>query len=80
MVETFLIKSFKKLSGLLDLLGPGDAIMADRGFAIDDILPPGVTLYVPPRLNDSEQLTESEQTTTRLIASVRIHVEQALLF
>ena len=71
-------KKLTHLSGLLDLLEPGDAIMADRGFTIDDILPPGVTLNVPPRLNDSGQLTESERTTTRHIASVRIHVERAM--
>lgn len=71
-------KKLTQLSGLLDLLEPGDAIMADRGFTIDDILPPGVTLNVPPRLNDSGQLTESERTTTRRIASVRIHVERAM--
>ena len=71
-------KKLTQLSGLLDLLEPGDAVMADRGFTIDDILPPGVTLNVPPRLNDSGQLTESERTTTRRIASVRIHVERAM--
>ena len=71
-------KKLTHLSGLLDLLEPGDAIMADCGFTIDDILPPGVTLNVPPRLNDSGQLTESERTTTRHIASVRIHVERAM--
>ena len=71
-------KKLTQLSRLLDLLEPGDAIMTDRGFTIDDILPPGVTLNVPPRLNDSGQLTESERTTTRCIASVRIHVERAM--
>ena len=71
-------KKLTQLSGLLDLLDPGDAVMADRGFTIDDILPSGVTLNVPPRLNDSGQLTESERTTTRRIASVRIHVERAM--
>lgn len=71
-------KKLTQLSGLLDLLESGDAIMADRGFTIDDILPPGVTLNVPPRMNDSGQLTESERTTTRRIASVRIHVERAM--
>ena len=71
-------KKLTQLSGLLDLLESGDAIMADRGFTIDDILPPGVTLNVPPCMNDSGQLTESERTTTRHIASVRIHVERAM--
>ena len=63
---------------LLNLLEPGDAIMADRGFTIDDILPQGVTVNVPPRMNESGQLTEFERTTTRRIASVRIHVERAI--
>ena len=52
--------------------------MADRGFTTSDILPPGVTLNVPPMLNETGQLTEEERTTTRRIASVRIHVERAI--
>ena len=71
-------KKLSQLSGLLDLLEPGDAVMADRGFTTDDILPPGVTLNVPPRLNNSGQLTESERTTTRRVASVSIHVKRAM--
>ena len=46
--------------GVLKLLEPGDSIMADRGFTISDILPPGVTLNVPPMLNETGQLTEEE--------------------
>ena len=55
--------SDKKLTmecGILKLLEPGDSIMADRGFTISDILPPGVTLNVPPMLNETGQLTEEE--------------------
>ena len=52
--------------------------MADRGFTIEDILPPGVSLNVPPRMNESGQLTDDERTSTRRIASVRIHVERAI--
>ena len=41
-------KKLTQVSGLLNLLEPGDAIMADRGFTIGDILPQGVTLNMPP--------------------------------
>ena len=71
-------KKLTQISGLLNLLEPGDAIMADRGFIIDDILPQGVTINVPPQMNESGQLTGSERTTTRRIASVQIHVERAI--
>ena len=73
--------SDKKLTaeyGILKLLESGDAIMADRGFTIEDILPTGVTLNVPPKLNETGQLTENERSTTRRIASIRIHVERAI--
>jgi len=75
------IISDKKLtfqSGLLDLLEPGDTIMADRGFNIDELLPSGVSLNVPPQLNESGQLTVGERTSTRRIASVQVHVERAI--
>ena len=66
--------------GLLDYLEEGDAIMADRGFNIGDLLEgKGVTLNIPPRLSDpSGQLSESDRVKTRRIASVRIHVERAI--
>ena len=73
--------SDKKLTvqcGILKLLEPGDSIMTDRGFTITNVLPPNVLLNVPPRLNETGQLTEAERTTTRRIASVRIHVERAI--
>ena len=73
--------SDKKLtveSGILKLFESGDSIMADRGFTIEDILPSGVSLNVPPRMNESGQLTDDERTVTRRIASVRIHVERAI--
>ena len=65
-------------SGLLDLLGAGDFIMADRGFTIADLLEmKGVTLNIPPmKVND--QLSEKELITTRRIAALRIHVERAI--
>ena len=36
--------------GILDLLQPGDQIMADRGFDIDTDIPSGVELNIPPHI------------------------------
>ena len=65
-------------SGLIDLLEPGDSVMADRGFTIRDILDiRGVGLNIPP-IKTSDQLSEDELILTRRIATLRIHVERAI--
>ena len=64
--------------GILNLLGPGDQVMADRGFDIQGDLPTGVTLNIPPFLNGNDELTLEETVSTRKIASARIHVERAI--
>ena len=71
-------RQLTKLSGLLDLLEPGDSVMADRGFTIADLLAARkIILNIPP-MKTSSQFTERELTTTRRIASLRIHVERAI--
>ena len=76
MEETFLAN----ILGLLDLLEERDAVMADRGFTIGDLLEPiNVTLNIPPRVEDpSGQLTKHDRVETSCIASVRVHVERAI--
>ena len=64
--------------GLFNLLEPGDEILADRGFGIEDDLPAGVSLNLPPFLNDQKQFSEEDETKTRRIAKYRIHVERAI--
>ena len=65
-------------SGLLDLLEPGDSVMADKGFLIADILHDrGVELNIPPLKTDT-QLSEDDLILTRRIANLRIHVERAI--
>ena len=66
-------------SGLLDLpLKENDSIMADKGFTIQDLLPLGVSLYIPPFLGSSAQMPTEDVILTQEIASLCIHVERAV--
>lgn len=56
----------------------GDCVMADKGFQIQDILPLGVTLNIPPFLGGDGQMSPEDVIKTQQIASVRIHVERAI--
>ena len=64
--------------GILDLLQSGDSVMADKGFEIESDLPKDVSLNIPPFLRDKEHFSIEEETITRRIASLRIHVERAI--
>ena len=63
-------KYITEKSGLLKYLKPGDNVMADRGFEITNILPPGVGLNIPPFKAARAQLTAEEVNETVHIASV----------
>jgi len=57
----------------------GDAIMADRGFTIQEYTDNlGIKLIIPSFLNGREQLHENEVIQTQQIASERIHVERMI--
>lgn len=62
---------------ILDILEPGDLVIADKGFLIEDLLPNGVALNVPPFLSTPQFTVEQVQQTER-IAKARIHVERAI--
>ena len=66
-------------SGLLDLLEPGDNVMADKGFTIGDLLKSrGCTLNIPPFRGKNNQFTTEEILETQQIAELRIHVERCI--
>ena len=66
-----------KLSGLLDLLEPGDDVMADKGFTIRKLLSEkGVTLNIPEFLSSKRQFTVGEIEHTEQVAKLRIHIER----
>ena len=71
-------KQITKDCGILCMLEPGDDLMADRGFDIEDDMPDGVTLNIPPFLNGAPQLSVSDENETRRIAAVGVHVERAI--
>ncbi|XP_064485722.1 uncharacterized protein LOC135398196 [Ornithodoros turicata] len=66
-------------SGFLELpFEPGDSVMADKGFKIDDLLQSkGVGLNIPPFLR-KDQFTPEEVQETQNIAALRIHVERRI--
>lgn len=66
-------------SGFLDLsFEANDSVMADKGFTIQDLLPVGVSLNIPPFLGSSAQMPAQDVVKTQEIASLRIHVERAI--
>ena len=68
-----------EVSGLLAKLEPGDEIMADKGFTIQDMLVPyGVRLNMPPFLQSNSQMPANDIFVTKKIARLRVHVERAI--
>ncbi|KAF7641614.1 hypothetical protein LDENG_00276260 [Lucifuga dentata] len=63
-------------SGILSLLRPGMAIMVDRGFLVDDIVP--CKIYRPAFLSGRSQMPASEVRETQAIARLRVHVERLI--
>ena len=66
-------------SGFLDqTFDNGDSVMADKGVTVQDLLPPGVGLNIPPFLGSQGQMNAKDVVKTQLIASLRVHVERAI--
>ena len=66
-------------SGFLDHLIIGDVVIADRGFEItEDLALRGATLCIPPFTKGKSQLSQREVETSRVLSSLRIHVERAI--
>lgn len=65
-------------SGLIGQLEPGDAIMVDKGFRLND-LPPGVQVHIPPfRKANEAQMSEEDVAHTRQVASARVIIERVI--
>lgn len=68
-----------KESGFLDCLLPGDVVMADRGFLVEEeIERRGAQLVTPAFKGQRSQLEGSETERSRIISNERIHIERAI--
>ena len=63
----------------MDLLEPGDLVMADKGFVIDDLLTKKqCSLVIPNFLMQKGQFSAAEAEQNKIILSnLRVHVERA---
>ncbi len=72
-------KHLTENSGLLNKLLPGDTILADRGFDIQESIGLcAITVKIPAFTKGKPQLSGIEVEQTRRIANVRIHVERVI--
>ena len=69
-------KQITQESGLLTLLKHGMAVMVDKGFLIEDIVP--CKIYRPALLSGRSQMSAGEVRETQAIARLRVHVERLI--
>ncbi|XP_063734613.1 uncharacterized protein LOC134861367 [Eleginops maclovinus] len=65
-----------KLSGITKLLKPDMAIMVDKGFRVDDLVP--CKVYRPAFLSKNKQMSRENVRQTQSIARLRVHVERCI--
>ena len=72
-------KQLTKESGILQKLLPGDILLADRGFDIEeDVAMFQASLKFPAFTKGVSQLPPLEIEKTRKVANLRIHVERVI--
>ena len=72
-------KILTKESNFLNLLEPGDVVLADRGFTVaEDIALFGAKLEIPAFTRGKKQLSQREVETSQQLSRVRIHVERVI--
>ncbi len=71
-------KDIIKESGVLNLLEPGDEVMADKSLEIKDLLDVvGINLVIPTFFGPNGQLNQDDTTHTH-VGHLKIHIETAL--
>jgi len=70
-------KAVVKESDVMSVFNPGESVMTDKGFLVNDLLPEGVELVRPPFL-DTPRFTAQQAKHSKEISRARIHVERAI--
>ena len=63
-------KEIVKQSGLMNHMASGDLILADKGFLIQDIVPKGLSVNIPP-FSQNGKLTASEIRATKTFCKMQ---------
>jgi hypothetical protein len=66
-------------SNLTELLDPGDQVMADKGFNVEDLLLPyQITLNIPTFFRKKNRLCGATVRHDRKVSSKRVHIERLI--
>jgi hypothetical protein len=71
-------KEITRKCGFLELLEPGDEVMADKGFNIQDLLALHHVRLIAPPIMYKGNIGTHTATMTRRVATKRIHVERII--
>jgi len=66
------------VSGFLEKLQPGDTVMADKGFNIQDYLALHETVLIAPPIMRKNNTSARASTATRRVATARVHIERMI--
>ena len=63
--------------GIIRHINPGDAVMVDKGFTVQELLlAKQATVFIPPFLGNRSKFSKEEVVLLKRIAKARIHVER----
>ena len=71
-------KQLTQESNFFSLLEPGDVVLADRGFNIEDLAVHGARLVIPTFTRGKKQLTQRGVELSKQLSTVCIHVERII--
>lgn len=71
-------KEIVRASGFLESVHPGDCVMADKGFNIQDLLAIRNARLIAPPIMMNNKVSARASTATKRVAAGRVHVERII--